>query len=139
MFKNSKPLQDNNTYKLYAPKSYWHSTAEERAKVCNGCGAKGGLPIPNTMYGLCIKEACQKHDWMYYVGKTLADKLFADAIFRMNISIIISAKSNWIMSPLRESRASKYYIAVEEWGDSAFWVDKKKNNDMFITYIGEFR
>ena len=125
--------------KLYAPLSYWTATQNELKESCNGCGAKDGIKVPNTMYGLCIKKACEIHDWMYKVGTTLADKLFADAIFRLNLSIIIDAGSNFFTALLRHGRASTYYTAVIEWGESAFWVDKKRNDEMVITYIGEFR
>lgn len=125
--------------KLYAPLSYWNATQNELKESCNGCGAKDGIKVPNTMYGLCIKKACEIHDWMYKIGKTLADKLFADAIFRLNLSIIIDAGSNFLTALLRHGRASTYYTAVIEWGESAFWVDKKRNDEMVITYIGEFR
>lgn len=125
--------------KLYAPLSYWNATQNELKESCNGCGAKDGIKVPNTMYGLCIKKACEIHDWMYKIGKTLADKLFADAIFRLNLSIIIDAGSNFLTALLRHGRASTYYTAVIEWGESAFWVDKKRNDEMVITYTGEFR
>ena len=125
--------------KLYAPLSYWNATQNELKESCNGCGAKDGIKVPNTMYGLCIKKACEIHDWMYKIGKTIADKLFADAIFRLNLSIIIDAGSNFLTALLRHGRASTYYTAVIEWGESAFWVDKKRNDEMVITYTGEFR
>ena len=125
--------------KLYAPLSYWNATQNELKESCNGCGAKDGIKVPDTMYGLCIKKACEIHDWMYKTGKTIADKLFADAIFRLNLSIIIDANSNFFTALLRHERASKYYTAVARWGESAFWVDKNKNDEMIITYKGEFR
>lgn len=124
---------------LYAPLDYWLSKDESKKEICNGCGAKEGIDVPDTMWGLSITRACDIHDWMYYTGKTKADKLFADAIFRMNVSIIIDANSNIVTSMLRHGRASKYYTAVVEWGDNAFWVNKEKNDVMKITYKGEFR
>ncbi len=124
---------------LYAPLSYWNATAKQKEQVCNGCGAKGGIKVPNTFYFLCIKEACNIHDWMYKEGKTLADKLFADAVFRMNLSSIIDANSNSIMAILRHSRASKYYTAVVQWGGNAYWANKVSNDEKHITYKGEFR
>ena len=124
---------------LYAPKTYWEASATVRALVCNGCGAKGGLSVPSSFYGLCIKEACNIHDWMYFEGTTLADKLFADAMFRLNLTTIIDTNSNILTSLLRHNRAGKYYTAVAKWGDSAYWVSKDKNKDMIITFQGDFR
>lgn len=125
--------------KLYAPLSYWTATQNELKESCNGCGAKKGIKVPDTFYGLSITQACNIHDWMYKEGKTQADKLFADAIFRLNLSIIIDGNSNFLTALLRHGRASTYYTAVAQWGESAFWVDKNKNDEMVITYKGEFR
>lgn len=128
--------------KLYAPISYWEATEEEKNEICNGCGAKNGLDVPDTFYGLDISAACMIHDWMYHIGSTLADKLFADAIFRLNLSLIIDDSNKWYnkaLAPLRHSRAGKYYTAVALWGDTAYWDNRPTNEDMFITFKGEFR
>ncbi len=128
--------------KLYAPISYWEATEEERNDTCNGCGAKSGLDVPDTFYGLDVSIACNIHDWMYHIGITLADKLFADAIFRLNLSLIIDDSNKWynkVLSPLRHSRAGKYYTAVVLWGNTAYWDKRECNEDMIITFKGEFR
>lgn len=125
--------------KLYAPLTYWTATEEQIQKTCNGCGAEGGVKAPNTMWGLNIKVCCQIHDWMFAEGKTYADFLFANAVFIMNLAIVIISKSNKFIAPLRLARATKYFIAVQALGQSAFWKNKSENNIMSITYIGEFR
>lgn len=125
--------------KLYAPISYWESTEEQRKEVCNGCGAKGGVKFPNTFYGLSIKDSCNIHDWMWNEGTTLADKLFADAIFLMNMAIQVISGSNFIMQPLRLMRATKYFLAVIQVGHKAYWVDKEENDCMHITFTGTFK
>lgn len=138
----SKVYIPTHTRKLYAPITYWNAVetkSKELADTCNGCGAKEGIDVPDTFWGLSVTEACNIHDWMYKYGETEADKLFADAMFRMNISIIIDTNSNFVMSMLRHGRASKYYTAVTKWGDSAYWVGKTKTDSMNITFKGEFR
>ena len=133
--------------KIYAPHSYWELSPAEKKQLCNGCGAKNGLKVPGTFWGLNIEEACNIHDYMYYIGKTPYDKLFADAIFRLNLTVIIDSKESFLNNMLnlfRHSRAAKYYIAVAKYGNSAFWVDKERlspeDPDAFrITYTGEFR
>lgn len=125
--------------KLYAPLSYWNATPEELKEICNGCGAKGGIKVPNTMWRLNIKECCQIHDWMFKFGKTYADFLFANAVFIMNLAIAIVSKSNKFLAALRLARATKYFMAVQTLGSDAFWVDKERNDEMVITYKGEFR
>lgn len=46
---------------LYAPKEYWSASQEELDEVCNGCGSKDGIKVPDTIYGLSIKIACDIH------------------------------------------------------------------------------
>lgn len=125
--------------KLYAPISYWGATEDERKAVCNGCGAKGGVKVPNTFYGLSIKDSCNIHDWMFKEGTTWADMLFANAIFLLNMTIQIINGSNWATQPLRMMRATKYFLAVVQLGTSAYWVDKEENEEMNITFQGTFK
>lgn len=123
--------------KLYAPNSYWEASEEIRSEVCNGCGAKGGMKFPSTFYGLSIKDSCNIHDWMWEHGTTLADKLFSDAIFLLNMAIQIINGSNLITQPIRLMRATKYFLAVVQVSD-AYWKNKEKNEDMHITFKGTF-
>ena len=143
----SNPKPNPIRPKIYAPISYWELSPAEKEQLCNGCGAKNGLKVPGTFWGLNIEEACDIHDYMYYIGKTHYDKLFADAIFRLNLTVIIDSKESFLNRTLnlfRHHRAGKYYIAVAKYGNSAFWVDKERlspeDPDAFrITYTGEFR
>ena len=113
---------------LYAPKSFWSSTDENRRIICSGCGTKGltGLFVPDTMYLLNISPACNIHDWMYHEGTTLADKERADRIFLNNLIrlITIESKSRLLIS-LRKRRAFKYYKAVDIFGAPAYWSSKE--------------
>ena len=125
--------------KLYAPNSYYEASDEEKLEVCNGCGAKDGVKVPDTMWGLNISEACNIHDWMFEEGITLADFYFANAVFIMNLSIIIVCGGSKWLAPLRLMRATKYFVAVQRLGEDAYWVDNKRNERMNITYKGSFR
>ncbi len=130
---------------LSAPIEYQELTPEQKKEICNGCGAKGGIPVPNTMYGLDLSEPCQIHDFRYYDGETWKDKIFADTEFESNIDIIIEwaftqteieYKDSWYMirEPriafaksvrlLRKQRAKKYVYAVRTWGDEAYRFGK---------------
>lgn len=127
--------------KLYAPIEYWNAAQKQRAENCNGCGSEldlSGKLVPDTMYGLNIRQACCIHDWMYRFGKTYADKLFADAIFLLNLCLIIIAKSNWFTMGLRLLRATKYFVAVVKAGEESFFYEKEKNKVMHITFKGTF-
>ena len=125
--------------KLYAPISYYEATEEERKAVCNGCGAKGGIDFPDTMYGLVVSESCHIHDWMTAHGKTLGDFYFAGAIFILNLTVTIVSNSNKLTNVLRLMRASKYFSAVMYKGLEHYWKDKEQNDVMHITFKGEFR
>ena len=125
--------------KVYAPKSYWNASPEEIAATCNGCGAEGGIKVPDKMWGLDIKHCFQIHDWMFKHGITYADFVFANAVFIMNLTITIIAQSNKWLAPFRLAIATKYFLAVQTLGVDAYWKDKRRNDMMVITYVGEFR
>lgn len=125
---------------IYAPESFWRATPEQIKEVCNGCGAKDGIKVPDTMWFLCIILACQIHDWMFKEGKTIGDYFYANAIFFFNLAAIIINGSNWLTLLPRMSRAVKYFIAVmTEKGQEAFWADKLENKEISISFIGSFK
>ena len=107
--------------RLSAPAAYVSLSAAEKKEICNGCGAKGGIPVPNTFYGLDISEGCNIHDFRYFEGETWDDKVFADKEFGENLNAIIDEKTwfNWLKK-LRKIRAREYVIAVQLWGDKAY-------------------
>jgi hypothetical protein len=118
--------------KLRAPESYWEASEEVRALVVNGCGPSGWKEkiVPDTIYGLNVKDACEIHDWEYEAGETLRDKILADINLLVNLIIIIinHTKKKWLIA-LRCLRAMKYFIAVLIFGRSAFWAGKRKNGN----------
>lgn len=101
----------------------------ERFVICNGCGSAQSKFdfVPDTLYGLSIKEACYRHDYAYFWGQTEAHKRAADRQFLANMLTIIEQQSgNALMRNLRSLRAVKYYMAVRDMGDKAFWANKRK-------------
>lgn len=120
-----------NKIQLFAPQGYIKLTPKKRKEICNGCGAKGGIPVPNTFWGLDIKEACNIHDYMYHMGKTHANKLEADRVFRNNLTRIIEARTSWgFLKRLRHRRKKTYCLFVEEWGETAYWNGKNRPENM---------
>jgi len=114
-------------YNLHLSESFRNATDEERARICNGAGAKDGLKVPNTFWGLRMTPAFDVHDWDYHHGKTQEDKDNADKYMLFNTLIIIESQvgiMNAILKPLRRRRALLYYEAVVIWGNKAFWVGK---------------
>ena len=114
---------------LKAPDRYYNLSVKEKAQICNGMGAKDSLIswfVPNTFYGLDMTECGNIHDYMYHVGETQEDKNNADRVFLNNMIMTINARSsNVFMRWIRRSRAMKYYTAVAEAGNTAFWAGKK--------------
>jgi len=101
----------------------------ERFKICNGCGSAQSKFdfVPDTVYGLSMREACYRHDYAYHWGKTEAHKRAADRQFLANmLTIIEQQSSNSIIAISRSLRAIKYYIAVRDHGHSAFWAGKQR-------------
>lgn len=114
---------------LFNPEGYIDCPPIERNKICNGCGAANSKFdfVPDSIYGLKISEACNRHDWMYHFGKTIEDKEQADRVFLNNLLRLIEAQTgtlNRLLKPLRRRRALKYYEAVVAFGGPAFWSGK---------------
>jgi hypothetical protein len=126
--------------KLYAPNEYWNATEEELKENCNGCGDETTKNIvPDKILGLDIHPACWKHDWMYAKGVTKGDKLFADAMFLVNMVVLILSRSSKALVFPRIVMAIGYFLAVARFGKTAFFMGKPINTSTEITFSGEFR
>ncbi|GAB6037131.1 hypothetical protein JCM15519_16900 [Fundidesulfovibrio butyratiphilus] len=106
---------------LIAPDTYRDAPAELRSQVCNGCGLAAWRvdPIPDTLAGVGIGEACNIHDWMYHEG---VDKWQADEVFLQNMALLCSRASRLLL-PMRLSEAALYFLAVSLCGAPAFGAD----------------
>jgi hypothetical protein len=117
--------------KLFAPASYWNASKIAKDEITGGCGAGllGDYLVPDTVWFLSIKKACQIHDWMYFFGKTKEDKEEADDSFIDNMGRIIDSntKRRWLRR-LRTRRAKTYYFTVKYLGGRSFW--RGKNSDV---------
>ena len=114
--------------KLYAPQDYWKLSPDAHKEICNGCGPAGGWKrkyIPDHLLFISIKKACDIHDYMYFVGKTEADREEADRVFLNNMLRIVETESSfWWTKALRRRLALDYYAAVRDYGAVYFWADK---------------
>ena len=112
--------------KLYAPEQYWDLTPAARSEIVNGCGPAGwkGKYVPDHLLGVSIKEVCNIHDWMYWTGKTEADREEADRVFLNNMLRTIETKSNFATRFIRRRLALHYYSIVRDYGAQYFWADK---------------
>jgi hypothetical protein len=114
---------------VYIPIDYLEATQAEREAICGGCGGGRGWTekiVPDHLLGVCIREACCIHDWMYRKGVTPKDKEFADIAFYHNmLAIIEDTTSCFVMKWLREKEAFFYYAAVKYFEGYAFWKTKQ--------------
>lgn len=105
--------------------------------ICNGCGAAGKRDlIPDTMYGLYIGYACLIHDFDYNLGKTEADRRFADERFKRNLLKLIGMDSK-LFWPARRIRVNTYYESVRICGEAPFWTGKLFNTVTLGTWTPE--
>jgi len=68
--------------------------------TCNGCGARDGIDVPDTIWGLSITRACNVHDWDYQRGISAQMKDIADDRFRRNLQKLIDhaySNSGWLL------------------------------------------
>lgn len=63
---------------------YDELSPEDKARICNGCGPGGWKidVIPDNLLGASIREACDRHDMAYHLGR---DKDEADRDFIANM------------------------------------------------------
>ena len=63
---------------------------------CNGCGSGWNAKlVPDTIYGMSIKDCCCIHDYGYEIGKTIEDKQREDRAFLNNMLRKIDANPHW--------------------------------------------
>jgi hypothetical protein len=119
---------------MVLPKVVADLTPEQLADISNGCGpasVKMKL-IPDSILGVNFRDACNVHDACYHFGEDESDKQFADELFLLNLVALINKHcpgSGLLDHGQRvacRSAAFDYYVAVAEFGDSAFWADKDR-------------
>lgn len=111
---------------LDVPAGFGSLTPEDKAIICNGAGAKGGIKVPNTMWGLDCREAFDIHDYDYWRGENERHKRSADKRMQFNMTTIIVNKGGLLMWP-RMIRATTYFMAVVWRGKKAFWAGKNSH------------
>ena len=112
---------------LFAPVTFLNASHQQLKETCNGCGAADSwFRPPATIYGTNIVYACHIHDWMYSEGRTIEDKDEADRSMFNNMNRLIRRDADKWYKPtsLQHRRALKYYLAVKDFGGSAFWAGK---------------
>jgi len=113
--------------KLIQSEAYRNATPEERAKICNGCGAKGMIDfVPDKFGDFDMTEACNIHDWDYHHAKPNDDeKHRQDRKFLWNL-VILALKLGISHLSKRLRICLAYYDAVSAFGHPAFWANKER-------------
>ena len=94
-----------------------------------GCGP-GGIGdwfVPDTMWGLSVKKACQQHDHDYRFGSGSSNehRKQCDDRMRDNMRIIVNAKSkSKILKTLRHVRINTYYLWARACGGGPYWKER---------------
>lgn len=108
--------------------SYHNATEEEREAAYNGLGPEWmGLfrkLVPNTIYGLSVREAIRIHDFEYTLGGSKVKKEAADhrLFYNLKHTIDMNGGFKWLKA-LRKRRAWKYYMLTRNFGDAAFFKE----------------
>jgi len=92
---------------------------------CNGCGAKGGVNVPDHMWFVDIVSACNIHDIEWALAKKHEDLIVANENFDNNLKKICDKESNWFTRPIRRMRIAKYVSSVELYGTKNY--SKERN------------
>ena len=118
------------TLKLFADTKCWdfqRAYPDEFASYGCGPGGIGDLLVPDTVYGLSIKPACQVHDWDNRHAKQASKKhrKSCDKRFKKNMFIIVDYNtSGWLLRRLRFTRCRTYYHMVRLFGGPAYWDER---------------
>lgn len=96
----------------------------------NGCGPKGwfGKLIPDHLFGLSVKSACDYHDQQYIQGGSSQQRKLADQIFLKEMLEKIKQKNDSkVISFSRKVGAYSYYWGVCFLGKYFFKKDISPN------------
>jgi len=102
---------------------YRDLTPEQKLKITNGCGGKGGFINPPEFL---FHASCNHHDFYYWRGGTEADRKKADDTFYKYMQMDIANENSMIKRIYYEMLAYSYYKAVRIFGKKYFRYGKQK-------------
>ena len=114
--------------KLIPPPGFDELTKEQRKEICNGCGPKGfGWAVPDTIWLLKIRKACQYHDYRWYIATCYADLLDANELMIDDVQTLIETGKQWSwLVAMRKSRKRIYAkgiaIGAVGYANSKGWI-----------------
>ena len=106
---------------------YRDLTEEQKSLICNGCGPKGGwIPVPEFF----CHASCDHHDFNYWIGHTILDRLKADLQFYKEM------RRDAGCDPIKLSIALTYFLAVRACGQPSFhYADKERDENDLATCL----
>ena len=125
--------------KLFADYGCWEfkkKFPDEFKSYGCGPGGVGDFLVPDTVYGLSIRDACRIHDWAYRhsLGDSDEDRKRHDRILMNNSLRIVDAGTKfWIIKKLRYRRCKTYYQMVRAFGGPAYWSERNSDRSMECT------
>jgi len=93
-------------------------------KYANGCGSKGGVHFPSTIWGVNIESACNIHDIEWQMAKNFSGLIKANENFDNNLKLICDKKSNSFTAWFRRMRIAKYVSGVELVGTDSYAIER---------------
>ena len=109
---------------LITPAGYYGIPKKERDSWGCGPGGFGDWFVPDTVYGLSVKPACQRHDFRYRFRKDKNEKTrkLDDLELLANLQIIIHNKTKgFFLRRFRFTRSRTMYWFVRKLGKSAYY------------------
>ena len=87
--------------------------AEEFKRITNGCGPEGWKIdiVPDTIYGLSIREECNNHDIDWHFADTWAEAKAGNLMMKKAVHYKIK-NSAWILRGLRYIRFYWYMLSI---------------------------
>ncbi len=104
---------------------YRDLTEDQKTFICNGCGPKGKfIPVPEFLF----HASCDHHDFNYWLGHTILDRLKADLQFYKEM------RRDAGCNIAQQSMALLYFLAVRSFGAVCFhYADKERDvNDLVL-------
>jgi len=101
---------------------------EEYESFGCGPGGVGDWFVPDTMWGLSVREACRQHDHDYRFGSGSSEEHRKQCDIRMrdNMRIIVNTKSkSKVLRALRHIRIEIYYRMVRLFGGKSYWSERR--------------
>jgi hypothetical protein len=98
-----------------------------------GPGGFGDFLVPDTVWGLSIRDACRIHDWGYRhcEGASEEERAKHDRILKNNSLRIVDYHTKWsLLKRLRYIRVETYYKMVRAFGAPAYWSERNKYSEI---------